>query len=158
MRDDVAHRREVDKLRQRRWRKRHPTKNRIRNLRYKTRKRCLPNTLTNRQWQGCLEYWGYRCAVCGRKAENGLKLSTDHWIPLAHFLCPGTVVHNIVPLCIGPGGCNNSKNSHVPSLWLLKKYDILTALNIMLKVEAYFNYVRCKYVNDPISSSSDRNV
>lgn len=151
----VERRREIDKIRQRRWRKRHPTKNKLRYIRYKTRKKLLPNTLTNTQWRVCLEYWGYRCAVCGKPATGGLKLSLDHWIPLAHPACPGTVADNIIPLCFGPNGCNNSKNSHDPMLWLIKKYDTITALNIHLRVMAYFTYIRDKYVSNTLSCNSN---
>src|SRR5581483_2176482 len=58
---------------------------------YVARKRSLPDTFTERDWQRALEYWDYKCAVCGRPRGLWHTLAADHWIPLTAPDCPGTV-------------------------------------------------------------------
>src|SRR5512141_2961524 len=88
---------------------------------YVLRKRKLPDTFTDQDWQRALEYWDYKCAVCGRPRGLWHTLAADHWIPLSDPECPGTIPTYIVPLCHGEGGCNNSKRSRSPQAWLEAK-------------------------------------
>jgi hypothetical protein len=48
----------------------------------------------------------------------------------------------MVPLCHGVGGCNNSKFSALPDVWLRERYGPRRANNILKKIGAYFAVVR----------------
>jgi len=109
---------------------------------YVARKRSLPDTFSERDWLRALEYWGYKCAVCGRPRGLWHTLAADHWIPLTAPDCPGTVPTNIIPLCHGEGGCNNSKRSKVPDEWLVSKLGTKDAFQKQLEIDAYFLWVK----------------
>lgn len=108
------------------------------------RKRSLPNTLTTQQWQRCLKYWHHRCAVCDRPIGLWHTLAADHWIPLSNGSCPGTVPGNIIPLCHGIDGCNNSKSSRDPVVWLTEKFGKRKSAQILARVTAYFEWVQAQ--------------
>lgn len=107
--------------------------------RRRARKRELPNTFAQTDYDFMMQYWHFSCAVCGR--ENGFQwtIAADHWIALKDPACPGTVVTNILPLCHGVGGCNNSKSNKSPSLWLLERYGKTKAKKIETAIMAYFS-------------------
>ena len=116
-------------------------KSRISTHRRLARKRSLPDTLTHEQWTTCLDYFNGCCAVCGRQLKDLFGTHTvaiDHWTPLAAEDCPGTVATNIVPLCHGENGCNNSKGSKAPDIWLTEKYGKRKAQEILARIQAYF--------------------
>lgn len=102
------------------------------------RKRELPDTLTKEQWLACLEYFNNQCAVCGKPFDEQCKPYMDHWIPLKSPDCLGTVVKNIVCLCGGKGGCNESKHSHDAKKWLSDFYPSEQAQAILQRIEEYF--------------------
>jgi hypothetical protein len=80
---------------------------RIQQQRRNAKKRELVATFTNEDWQFCLKYWRYCCAICGRPQGLWHKLAQDHWIPIVKG---GTYTpDNILPLCHGSDGCNNKK-------------------------------------------------
>lgn len=106
------------------------------------RKRALPDTLTNDQWIACLEYFNHCCAVCGKLFDDDTKAYMDHWIPLSSPECTGTVVGNIICLCGGVGGCNESKHNRKAELWLLDFYSLQQATEILDRVMEYFAKVR----------------
>lgn len=106
--------------------------------RHKARKRALSNSFTKQDWLRAVEYFGGCCAICGRPPGLWHKLAADHWIPLASADCPGTVPTNIVPLCHGEGGCNNSKNDTNPIVWLEWKFGKRRAKQIEARINAYF--------------------
>lgn len=111
----------------------------------RARERALPCTLTAREWQNALNYFHGCCAVCGRQLKDLLNTHTvaaDHWIPLVDPKCPGTVVHNMLPLCHGIGGCNNSKHTKDPVIWLTEKLGKRAAKKKLAEIEAYFATVR----------------
>lgn len=114
----------------------------------RARELALPNTLTSAQWQRCLEYWGYRCAVCGKLCGLWTIISADHWIAVSDKRLdnPGTVATNIIPLCHptkdGSGGCNLSKQGKDPLSWLTKAYGKRKANEITHRIEKYFDWVR----------------
>jgi hypothetical protein len=126
----------------------HPELKKAKVHRRKARKHALPNTFTGDDWQRCLEYWGNRCAACGREPGAGFVLSPDHWIPLSAKRPdnPGTVPTNIVPLCTavngGRGGCNNGKHTTDPYKWLVRRFGEQQATEIVQRVEAYFAALR----------------
>lgn len=118
---------------------------RIKTINKRARKRSLPDTFTPRDWQRSLEYFNGCCAVCERPLRDlfgSHTASADHWIPLVSPNCPGTVPTNIVPLCHGVGGCNNSKEAKNASEWLIGKFGKRRAREILKRIEAYFEWVK----------------
>lgn len=113
----------------------------IRNQRREARKLSLPDTLTASDWQHALNYFNGRCAVCERPLNDLFethKTHFDHWIPLNHDTCPGTIPKNIVPLCGGVDGCNNRKQSQLPKGWLVDTFGQRKAKVILKRIEDYF--------------------
>ena len=77
-------------------------KRRIIDQRREARKKLLPATLTEEQWEIIKQYFNNRCAYCGKK----LPLQQEHFIPLSKG---GAYTHNnIIPAC---GQCNSHKHS-----------------------------------------------
>lgn len=112
---------------------------------YRARKRDLPDTFTLEDWERAQGYFNHCCAVCGRQLNslfNDFTAAADHWIPLSHADCPGTIAVNIVPLCHGIDGCNNSKSSRDAQEWLIEKFGKRRAKEILERIEAYFEWVR----------------
>lgn len=128
----------------REYNKLHREAERTRKARREARKIGLPDTFKIQDWQRCLEYFSYKCAVCGRGKSNQVAVATDHWIPLSDPRPdnPGTVATNIIPLCHGESGCNNSKFNIDPLVWLARKYPPQEAQAILNRVYAYFEWVR----------------
>lgn len=113
------------RITRKRSRDRHPGIYRQAEARRRAREKGLPATFTHLDEMFANQYWQYGCAVCGR--ENGFwhVIALDHWIPIVHPLCPGTVPGNMVPLCHAKKGappeqrgCNQSKSSNDPLVWL----------------------------------------
>ena len=109
----------------------------------RARKRSLPDTFTLKDWEFALNYFNHCCAVCGNQL-NGLfhTAAADHWIPLSSPDCPGTVPTNIIPLCHGVNGCNNSKAYHHPEDWLVKRYGKRKAKPILKRIHDYFASIK----------------
>lgn len=59
--------------------------------------------------------------------------------------CPGTIPGNMVPLCHGMFGCNNSKADKDPEIWLIKRYGKRKATIILKRINVYFDIVREKF-------------
>jgi len=106
--------------------------------RRRTRKYAKPHTFTVDDAQFARTYWQQRCAVCGTEEGFWWKLQMDHWIPLSHPDCPGTVPTNMVPLCGGLTGCNQSKSRRMPEPWLKQKFGPRKAAAILRRIEAFF--------------------
>ncbi len=133
----------------RRWRVSNRPMKRISTQRYRARKRNLPATFTTIEWQSALDYWNGCCAVCGRQLHDLFADRTaaqDHWIPQDYKGAdnPGYVATNIVPLCHGTDGCNNSKGKTPAADWLTERYGKRKAREIMGRIEAYFEWVEEK--------------
>lgn len=60
-----------------------------------------PGNFTKKQWMGKLEYWGYRCYLCGKPDS---KLEADHRISVAKG--GANWISNIAPACVP---CNREK-------------------------------------------------
>jgi 5-methylcytosine-specific restriction endonuclease McrA len=73
-----------------------------------------PNTLTEREWQICLDYFNHQCVYCGKHESECGVLQQDHFIPISHPDGPGHVAHNVVPAC---PSCNSSKSSMTYEVW-----------------------------------------
>ena len=124
--------------------KEHPEVNRL-NSRMQRRKRTtlkrgLVADFSLVEWHNCLDYWQHKCAVCERPIGFWHTLSQDHWTPLSKG--GGYTVGNIVPLCHGEGGCNNSKSNRDANEWLVKRYGARKAKQILGRIERYFDTVR----------------
>lgn len=120
-----------------------PERYRLRSNQRRARKRALPDDLTLEQWQRAVDYFNGCCAVCGRQLKDMFQTHTssmDHWIPLTSG--GATLATNIVPLCHGVGGCNNSKRDRLPEDWLVWKFGKHRAATILARVNAYFASVR----------------
>lgn len=133
--------RDYVKRKSRKWAKDNPHKRRASKLRRRARKHSLPDTFTNDDWQHALDYFNHCCAVCGRQLNDmfgGHTAAADHWIPLDHPDCPGTVPTNIVPLCHGVGGCNNRKSSKMPDEWLRGEYPPKQRRDILQNITTFF--------------------
>lgn len=108
--------------------------------RYRARKAGLPDSFSKAEWQHALDYFGGCCAVCGRPLMGMLhKAHCDHWIPLSDPSCPGSIARNLLPLCGGVDGCNNSKGGKHPDLWLTEKLGKRKAKQVKKKIQAYFD-------------------
>jgi hypothetical protein len=110
--------------------------------RYIARKRELPNTFTTQQWRTALDYWDHRCAVCERPRGLWHTVAADHWVPLTAPDCPGTMPTNIVPLCHGADGCNNSKGAKRPEVWLQQKLGKRRGNKKLAQINSYFDWVQ----------------
>ncbi len=134
------HRQET-KLRVQKWAKDFPERNAAREQRRRARKNNLPDTWTPTELEFMLRYWHDSCAVCGNTRGFFWTLAHDHWIPIASPDCPGTVATNMLPLCHGEGGCNNSKNKTEPHAWLIRRFDAKKVVKIEKAIAAYFHLV-----------------
>lgn len=117
--------------------------------RRRARKLTLPDTLTMEEWVFALEYFHGCCAACGRQLMDlfgSHTVAMDHWIPLTSPDCPGTIASNIIPLCHGLNGCNNSKYNRDAFEWLVWKFGTNEAQRIMTKINGYVNHLKLRCV------------
>lgn len=106
------------------------------------RKRGKPDAFSKADWLRCIKYFNYQCAACGRLADSQHIIAMDHWIPLSHPDCPGTIPTNIIPLCHsikgGNDGCNNAKSNRDAHEWLIFTFGEQKAADIENLVQKYF--------------------
>jgi len=124
------------------WTKANPEKANLHGRQRKAKKRSLPSTLTAEEQAFCRAYFHYACAVCGNEEGFRWLIALDHWIPLDSSACPGTIATNMIPLCHGIGGCNNSKGTKEPGAWLVERCGTRKATAILKRINAYFAVVR----------------
>jgi len=103
--------------------------------RYNMRKKRLPDTFTERHWRHALTYFGHCCTYCGDQQGLWNPMTSDHFIPLSHPECPGTIPANMLPAC---KSCNSSKGTRDASEWLVEKYGSKKAKEILIRIETYF--------------------
>lgn len=111
------------------WRQSNPEKANIRNQRRRAKKRQLPATLTNEQWDLIKDWFNNKCCYCGKEKP----LTQDHFVPLYKG---GEYTHNnILPACLN---CNSSKGVKDAMLW----YRVQTFYNRQReqKIFKYLNY------------------
>jgi hypothetical protein len=99
--------------------------------------RAVPFEWTKKQWMDTLAYFGGCCAACGRPRGLWHTIAADHWIPVSSPNCPGTVPHNMIPLCHGVGGCNNIKNDKPAGMWLAEQFGKRKGKAIQRRIEAF---------------------
>jgi len=122
---------------QRNYRRRNPEKKKAQDIRRRATKLGLPDSFSAGDWNLAVAFFDGCCAVCGRQPGLWHTLAADHWIPLRSPDCPGTVTWNIVPLCHGDGGCNNSKHARNPADWLIATYGKRKGMVILRRVEEF---------------------
>lgn len=105
------------------------------------RKAEIPSSFSAEQWQSALDYFSGCCAACGRSPGLFHTLAMDHWIPLSSPICPGHIATNIVPLCHGLDGCNNSKSSADGTQWAIEKFGKRKGTEIVTRILAYFGAI-----------------
>jgi hypothetical protein len=106
------------------------------------RKSNRPDNFTPADWQFALDYFNGCCAACGRPPGLWHTLARDHWIPLTDANCPGTVPSNMVPLCHGIEGCNNSKHDFPAEQWVITTFGKRKGAAILLRIAEFFSHVR----------------
>ena len=135
------------------WKKEHPENVSIQVARRNARKRKLPDTWTIEQQTFMLEYWHNACAICGNQKSLLWTLASDHWIPFNAPNCPGTVATNMIPLCHGNQGCNNSKGYSEPHGWLVHRFGPKKAATIEKAIATYFAIVAERFGLENSSAS-----
>jgi hypothetical protein len=94
-------------------------------------------------WRFALSYFEGNCAACNRPLYGLFHtVAADHWIPLSDPTCPGTVPSNIVPLCCGKDGCNESKGNNNPEQWVIAKFGHVHGREILAKIQDFFSAAR----------------
>jgi hypothetical protein len=122
----------------------HPEAIRLYSARRRARKLALPDTFTAAERQFMLDYWHHACAVCGNQEGFFWTLADDHWVCITSPVCPGTVAENMIPLCHGRGGCNNSKHDADPQDWLISRVGPVKAKRILKAITTYFATVQAR--------------
>lgn len=122
-------------------------RSRVHTQNHRARKRDLRSDFTPEQQKFALDYFNNSCAICGRQlfdlfGDHGLAF--DHWIPLSNSECPGTTATNMIPMCHGVDGCNNSKQASLPEEWLVRRFGKRKAKVILARVREYFEIVRIR--------------
>jgi len=130
------------KERIKRWATENPDRRSANEQRRRARKLSLSDDFTPQDWRFALDYFKGCCAVCGRPPGLFHALAMDHWIPLYSPQCKGTIPTNIVPLCDGSGGCNQSKNRRNPEKWLTDTFGKKQSKVILAKIQEFFSQVR----------------
>ncbi len=115
------------------WRQKNPQRVFLITQRRRARKLNLPNTLTLNEWKKTLAHWDIHCSYCGQKPD---KITLDHYVPLSHPACPGTIASNCVPAC---KSCNSSKGDAEAFYWMRWKFGEAQAIKIQAQILAYFD-------------------
>jgi hypothetical protein len=125
----------------RNYTKKHPIERQVAIHRRRAHKLELPSTFTADEWRSCLAYWKHCCCICGRPAGFWHTIAIEHWIPLnsKQENNPGNVKSNVLPLCHGIDGCNNSKGTKDPIEWLIAKFGKRKAKAILKRISDYFD-------------------
>ncbi|MEO8611219.1 MAG: HNH endonuclease signature motif containing protein [Chloroflexota bacterium] len=124
----------------RQWRLNNPEKSTVREQRRRAREMELPATLTRAEWRKAVDYWHGKCAYCGDAFGNDKKKKTlDHYIPVSHPNCPGTVAKNCVPVCLS---CNTAKGKKDAMDWFSWQFGDRKAEMIAGIIQVYFDSLK----------------
>jgi 5-methylcytosine-specific restriction endonuclease McrA len=96
----------------RQWRKDNPEKQKLFDIVKRLKKRELPATLTEKQWQIIKERFSNKCAYCGKEKP----LEQEHFIALSKD--GEYTINNIIPAC---RNCNASKHKNDFFQWYSKQ-------------------------------------
>lgn len=148
----AAHRERV-----KRWQQKNKERMMIYHHARNARKRDLPSTFTEADWQACLAYWDNRCCICGRSPDMWMVLSRDHWIPLSKG--GGFTADNIVPTCfarkgapLGEPSCNASRRDREAADWLVERFGEKKARRVLKSVQKYFEWVKSRDEENSVTS------
>ena len=125
--------------RSRQWSSRNGERKRIACRKRRTLKHSMGYKFNPSDWQTCLNYFHGCCAYCGAQQDFWHVLEMEHFIPLSHPDCPGTIPSNIVPAC---RSCNASKRNNDPYKWLILMFGKLKGRIIAEKIHSYFVVVQ----------------
>lgn len=151
LRTSYANSAEIIKERARKYKRDNPTQVKAYLLNRLARKRALPAFFTAAHWQEAVSYFEGKCAVCGRPAGLWHTLAADHWVPISSPECPGTVPTNMVPLCHGIGGCNNSKHNKPAGAWLVETFGPRKARAIEARVQEFFQHMAERFPQEEVA-------
>lgn len=128
----------------REWDKSHPESARRKSAKRRAIKRQAITRWTTTDERHALEYFDYKCAICGKSIGLWSMLVFDHWIPMAGG--GNNTPDNLVPICHskkdGQGTCNESKADRNPADWLTERYGKRKAKTILARIQAYFDSLK----------------
>lgn len=129
---------------QRQYHRANPQKAHAASLRRRARVAALPYDFKDDDWNYCLEYFGYRCVVCGNQLRDlfgEIEPHAEHWIAISDPRPdnPGTVPGNMVCMC---NKCNLAKSNTPPEQWLKSTLGLRRAKSVIHRVEVFFSTVR----------------
>ena len=129
------------------WSANNPDKAREHGRRRRARLADLPFDFTAVDKARAFDYWHGCCAVCGRPLRDLFgehQPTLDHWITLSDPRPdnPGTVPTNMIPLCGGINGCNETKGTQDPLEWLIETYGSQKAKRIAARIETFFDWIK----------------
>lgn len=145
----------------------HPADQRPRRVdHYRLRKRALPNQYSAAERRRAMDYWSGTCAICGRPPGLWHTVALDHWVPISHPDCPGTIPTNMIPMCHGNDGCNNHKHAKDPFQFLIQKFGKRRARKKLAEIEFFFKWMEnpaversnCPYCGKPVYYSQADDV
>ncbi len=125
---------ERERERFKKWATENPHKLKLLLAKRRARRRKLPDTFSDAEWEQCLAYWQHKCLICGSTD----RLEIDHWIPFKSAVCPGHVAENVVVMC---KSCNSSKRDKDAFEWLTLKLGQIAAIEKLAEIEVYFEFV-----------------
>lgn len=138
---------EKAKKSKRQWAKRfrlsHPDKERIRNAKRKAKRRALPATFKDTDWQNAINYFHGGCAYCGQPPQlwdSPRVLHQDHFIPASKG--GGYTPDNIVPACYL---CNISKSNKNVEQWMVTYFCARKARIAIKRIQGYFEWIKCHH-------------
>jgi hypothetical protein len=102
----------------------------------------VPVSFSTSDWKRCLSYFNHRCAACGRPRGLWHTLAREHWIAVTSPDYPGHIVENIIPLCHGLNGCNNTKSNRDSIEWLNNRFGEKEAKRILKRIQDYFQWIK----------------
>lgn len=123
----------------RRWRKNNRDRDRLLAHRRRAKSRELPTTFEEGHWKQAVDFFHGVCAYCGqppRLWDDPPVLHQDHFIPQAKN--GGYEPRNILPAC---PSCNLSKHDEDPKVWLVRKFGLRRAKQILKRIQEYFELV-----------------
>jgi len=123
----------------------HPNTIKICRARRKARKNELPFLWNDKVENFARTYWKGLCAYCGNPPGLWHIIAMDHFIPITHEGCLGTVPKNMIPACNVKKGspadivaCNQSKRNLKAETWLVKRFGLRKAKAKLKEIAAFF--------------------
>lgn len=116
-----------------RWASNNKDKVQIKTARYRSKKKNLASTLTEKEWVFAIDYFENKCVYCDKTVKT---FHQEHFIPVSSG---GEYSRsNILPSC---GSCNSSKSNTEAFKWMVDKFGEDVASIKSYKIDEYFKYV-----------------